>query len=136
MAWLEISDFCNLHGEGCYRQRLPGHKPLEQIREEVRFFNRWRKPDNVSIVGGEPLVHPQIVEIVAFIAENGIKPIMLTNAAKLTPGLLCQPRRAGLAGSTLHIDCHQNRPGGRAGMRLSTTNCVNTTLTESPPSKG
>ena len=88
------------------------------------------------IAGGEPLIHPDIVEIVAFIAENGIKPIVLTNAAKLTPGLLCQPRRAGLAGSTLHIDCHQNRPGGRAGMRLSTTNCVNTTLTESPPSKG
>jgi hypothetical protein len=111
IAWLEITDICNLHCEGCYRQRIEGHKPLEQIREEILFFKRWRNPDNVSIAGGEPLVHPQIVDIVAFIAENGIKPIVLTNAEKLTPELLRALTQAGLAGFTFHIDSHQARPG-------------------------
>ena len=110
IAWLEVTDICNLHCEGCYRQRLTGHKPLEQVKEEVLFFKRWRNPDNVSIAGGEPLVHPEIVEIVAFIAENGIKPVILTNAAKLTPELLRELKQAGLAGFTLHIDSHQGRP--------------------------
>ena len=96
IAWLEITDICNLHCEGCYRQRLTGHKPLDEIKEEILFFKRWRNPDNVSIAGGEPLVHPQIVDIVAFIAENGLKPIVLTNAAMLTPELLRELKAAGL----------------------------------------
>lgn len=111
IAWLEVTDVCNLHCEGCYRQRLTGHKPLEEVKEEILFFKRWRNPDNVSIAGGEPLVHPQIVDIVAFIAENGIKPVILSNGAKLTPEFLRELKRAGLAGFTLHIDSHQGRPG-------------------------
>jgi len=110
IAWLEITDICNLYCEGCYRQRLTGHKPLDQVKEEILFFKRWRNPDNVSIAGGEPLVHPQIVDIVAFIAENRIKPIILTNAMALTPELLRELKAAGLAGFTIHIDSHQNRP--------------------------
>jgi hypothetical protein len=115
IAWLEVTDVCDLHCEGCYRKRLTGHKPLEQIRDEILFFKRWRNPDNVSIAGGEPLLHPQIAEIVAFIAENGIKPIVLTNGLKLTPHLLRELGQAGLVGFTMHIDSHQNRPGW-AGM--------------------
>ncbi len=110
IAWLEITDICNIYCEGCYRQHLTGHKPLEQIKEEILFFKKWRNPDNVSIAGGEPLIHPQIVEIVAFIAQNGLKPIILTNAMALTPGMLRELKRAGLAGFTIHIDSHQNRP--------------------------
>ena len=111
IAWLEVTDICDLHCEGCYRQRLTGHKTLDEIKEEILFFKRWRNPDNVSIAGGEPLVHPQIVDVVAFVAENDMKPIILTNAAKLTPQLLRELKKAGLTGFTLHIDSHQNRPG-------------------------
>jgi hypothetical protein len=111
IAWLEITDICNIYCEGCYRQRLTGHKTLDEVKEEILFFKQWRNPDNVSIAGGEPLIHPDIVEIVAFIAENNIKPIILTNAVALKPDLLRELRAAGLAGFTIHIDSHQNRPG-------------------------
>ena len=110
IAWLEITDICNIYCEGCYRQHLTGHKPFEQVKEEVLFFKKWRNPDNVSIAGGEPLIYPQIVDLVAFIAENNIKPIILTNALALTPELLRKLKKAGLAGFTVHIDSHQNRP--------------------------
>jgi len=110
IAWLEITDICNIHCEGCYRQYMMGHKPLEQVKEEILFFKQWRNPDNVSIAGGEPLIHPQIVDIVAFIAQNGIKPIILTNAMALKPDLLRELKEAGLAGFTIHIDSQQNRP--------------------------
>jgi len=113
IAWLEVTDVCNIHCEGCYRQHMTGHKPLEQIKEEVLFFKRWRNPDNVSIAGGEPLIHPQIIDLVAFIAQNRIKPIILTNAMALTPELLRELKKAGLAGFTIHIDSHQNRPHWR-----------------------
>jgi pyruvate-formate lyase-activating enzyme len=110
IAWLEVTDICNLHCEGCYRQHMTGHKPLEQLKEEVLFFKKWRNPDNFSIAGGEPLIHPDIVDVVAFIAENGAKPVVLTNAMALTPPLLRELKKAGLAGFTIHIDSHQNRP--------------------------
>ena len=111
IAWLEVTDICNLKCEGCYRSTITGHKPLEEVKEELRFFKRWRNPDNVSIAGGEPLLHPDICEIVAYIDELGMKPIMLTNASKLTPAFLAELKKASLAGFTIHIDSHQSRPG-------------------------
>jgi pyruvate-formate lyase-activating enzyme len=110
IAWIEVTDICNIHCEGCYRQYMTGHKSLEQLKEEVLFFKRWRNPDNFSIAGGEPLIHPQIIELVAFMKEQGIKPVILTNAMALTPELLHELKKAGLAGFTMHIDSHQNRP--------------------------
>jgi hypothetical protein len=110
IAWLEVTDTCNIQCEGCYRQHLTGHKPFEQVKEEVLFFKKWRNPDNVSIAGGEPLTYPPIVDLVAFIAQNNIKPVILTNALALTPELLRELKKAGLAGFTVHIDSRQNRP--------------------------
>jgi pyruvate-formate lyase-activating enzyme len=110
IAWLEITDICNIYCEGCYRQHLTGHKPFEQVKEEILFFKKWRNPDNVSIAGGEPLIHPQILDIVAFIREHGIKPVILTNGVALTPEFLRELKKAGLAGFTMHVDSHQNRP--------------------------
>lgn len=110
IAWIEVTDICNIHCEGCYRQYMTGHKSLEQLKEEVLFFKKWRNPDNFSIAGGEPLIHPQIVELVAYMKEQGIKPVILTNGMALTPELLHRLKQAGLAGFTVHIDSHQNRP--------------------------
>jgi MoaA/NifB/PqqE/SkfB family radical SAM enzyme len=110
IAWIEVTDICNIHCEGCYRQYMTGHKTLEQLKEEVEFFIKWRNPDNFSIAGGEPLIHPNIVELVAYMAGRGIKPVILSNGMALTPELLHELKKAGLAGFTMHIDSHQNRP--------------------------
>jgi MoaA/NifB/PqqE/SkfB family radical SAM enzyme len=110
IAWIEVTDICNLRCDGCYRQHLTGHKSLEQLKDEVLFFKRWRNPDNFSIAGGEPLVYPHIIELVAFIAQQGIKPVILSNGQALKPDLLHELKKAGLAGFTMHIDSQQNRP--------------------------
>ena len=120
IAWLEVTDLCNLACEGCYRQTITKHKTLEQIKDEVLFFKRWRNPDNCSIAGGEPLIHPQILDVVAFIAQNGIKPVILTNGHALTPELLRELKKAGLAGFTLHVDSHQGRPKWRGKSEAET----------------
>ena len=82
IAWLEVTDICNIHCEGCYRQHITGHKTLEAMKEEVDFFCKWRNPDNFSLAGGEPLIHPQIIDLVAYIASKGVKPVILTNAKR------------------------------------------------------
>lgn len=110
IAWIEVTDICNIHCEGCYRQYMTGHKSLEELKKEVLFFKQWRNPDNFSIAGGEPLIHPQIIDLVAFMSKEGIKPVILTNGMALTPDLLHELKKAGLVGFTMHIDSHQNRP--------------------------
>ena len=111
IGWLEVTDICNIHCKGCYRQKLAGHKTMDQLREEILFLRKWRNCDNISIAGGEPLIHPNIVETVDFIARQGMKPFILTNGQRLDRELLRDLSRAGLVGIGFHVDSLQERPG-------------------------
>lgn len=110
IGWLEVTDVCNIYCKGCYRQRLTGHKDLDEIKEEITLFKKWRNCDNISISGGEPLTHPHIEEIVEFTHKTKMKPILLTNAVLLKKDKLRDLKSAGLAGLTMHIDSYQERP--------------------------
>ena len=120
IGWVEVTDICNLKCLGCYRQKISGHKTLEQLKEEIVFLKRWRKVDNISIAGGEPLMHPQIMDLISFIKQQDIKPIMLTNALKLDKPTLAELKKAGLAGFTIHIDSNQGRPQWRDKTEVET----------------
>ena len=112
IAWLEPTKKCNLSCLGCYRENDPrGHKTLEEVRGDLEVFKRYRTVDGVSIAGGDPLVHPEIVEIVSMVGREGFKPIVNTNGLALTPELLRELKQAGVAGFTFHIDSKQGRPG-------------------------
>lgn len=120
LSWLEPTKRCNLYCEGCYsRNEKNSDKSLEQIRSELDVFTAKRKTDAISITGGDPLVHPDIVEIVRIVAkEYGFKPIINTNALALTPELLKELKLAGVAGFTFHIDSSQTRPGWKGKNEL------------------
>ncbi len=112
IGWLEITDKCNIYCRGCYRLNRTGHKSLEQVKEEIRFLKEWRNCDNISIAGGEPLIHPDILEIISYIRELKLKPLILTNGVKLVDNrpFLVELKRAGAFGFTFHVDSEQNRP--------------------------
>jgi len=111
ISWLEPTSACNLACDGCYRENVPSsHKSLEAVRQEVETFLRLRNSDGISIAGGDPLMHPEIVDIVAQIAKMGVKPIINTNGGPLTKELARDLRRAGAVGFTFHIDSRQGRP--------------------------
>ncbi|MCI0690895.1 radical SAM protein [candidate division KSB1 bacterium] len=111
ISWLEPTSACNLACDGCYRENVAkSHKSLEVVRREVETFRELRNSDGISIAGGDPLMHPNIVEIVRMIAEMGFKPVINTNGGMLTPELLRELKRAGAAGFTFHIDSKQGRP--------------------------
>ena len=112
IAWLEPTAKCNLACLGCYRENDPrGHKTLEQVASDLDVFQRYRNVDGISIAGGDPLVHPQTMEIVRMVAQRGLKPIINTNGLALTEELLAELVSAGVAAFTFHIDSKQNRPG-------------------------
>jgi hypothetical protein len=119
IAWLEPTKKCNLACFGCYRENDPrGHKTLEEVRADLEVFQRYRTVDGVSIAGGDPLVHPQIAEIVRMVAGEGLKPIVNTNGLALTEDLLGELKDAGVAGFTFHIDSKQGRPGWKKSNEL------------------
>jgi pyruvate-formate lyase-activating enzyme len=115
ISWLEPTTACNLRCEGCYRDPSgPGHKTLDEVRADLEVFKRLRKSDCMSIAGGDPLVYPQIVELVRMIREMGWKPIVNTNGLALDESLLGELKEAGVFGFTFHIDTSQKRPDTRA----------------------
>ncbi len=114
ISWLEPTAACNLSCDGCYRKNEKNsHKSLEVINEELDIFTRLRTCDGVSIAGGDPLTHPDIVEIVKSVKKRNIKPIINTNGLALNKELLHELKKAGVFGFTFHIDSKQGRPGWR-----------------------
>jgi MoaA/NifB/PqqE/SkfB family radical SAM enzyme len=112
ISWLEPTSKCNLYCEGCYRKNeKDGHKSLEEIKRDLDVFTSLRKSDGISIAGGDPLTHPDILDIVAEIKKRNLKPIINTNGLALTKDLLKKLKKAGVFGFTFHIDSKQNRPG-------------------------
>lgn len=114
ISWLEVTDDCNLACEGCYRPHIKNHKSLEQIAEELAVFKERRKSDCMSLAGGDPLMHPQIVEIVKMVKDAGWKPIINTNGLALGKKLLKKLKAAGAYGFTFHIDTTQVRSDSKA----------------------
>ena len=114
ISWLEVTDDCNLECEGCYRPHIKNHKSLAQIAEELAVFKARRKSDCMSLAGGDPLMHPQIVEIVKMVKEGGWKPIINTNGLALGKKLLSKLKKAGAYGFTFHIDTSQLRSDSKA----------------------
>jgi MoaA/NifB/PqqE/SkfB family radical SAM enzyme len=115
ISWLGPTSVCNMRCEGCYRDSFRGkHKTLEEVRSDLDVFKNLRKSDCMSITGGDPLCHPQIVEIVRMSKERGWKPIVNTNGSALTEKLLCSLKEAGVFGFTFHIDTSQKHPKSNA----------------------
>ncbi len=113
ISWLEPTVLCNLRCDGCYR-KIEGdpHKSWAAVLAELDVFQDQRKSDCISVAGGEPLLYPRIVDLVAEIRRRGFKPIINSNGVPLTPELLRDLKRAGVFGFTFHVDSRQNR-GGR-----------------------
>lgn len=113
IVWLEPTQACNLACDGCYRKNVKTHQPLAQVQEDLDTFARLRNFDGVSIAGGDPLCHPEVVDIVRMVKRMGRKPILNTNGLELNRDLLVELKRAGLVGITFHVDSRQGRPRWR-----------------------
>jgi len=110
IAWLEPTAKCNLACEGCYRANVNQHKSLAEVAADLDVFERYRTADGISIAGGDPLTHPEVVDIVRLVAQRGWKPILNTNGLALDERSVRDLKKAGLTGFTFHIDSKQGRP--------------------------
>ena len=120
LSWLEPTKKCNIYCEGCYStNESNSHKSMADIRRDMNTFVSQRKMDSVSIAGGDPLTHPEIVDIVRVVKEDyGLKPVINTNGHAMTPSVLRDLKKAGLHGVTFHVDSSQSRPGHKRRTNL------------------
>lgn len=109
-AVIEVNQRCNISCTACYKDKSTYTKPLEQVLAEIELAAAERNLSVLTLAGGEPVLHPQLPEIVAFVKSRGIQPQMLSNGLALTEEKLRELQARGLARVYLHVDSLQRRP--------------------------
>ena len=96
--YLELSSECNFDCQMCFRHSFSAPvgsmsaDVLQAVRREIAALPHLKE---VVLGGlGEPLLHPQIIEMIAFLKQRGIWVTLTTNGALLEP-LLDQLLAAG-----------------------------------------
>jgi hypothetical protein len=113
---LEPTLECNMACRICYNRGRGERKTLEQMKAEIALGLTKRRLETISILGGEPTLHPDLPEIVRHIKGLGLTCEILTNGVRLLgPGgdeLLDRLKAAGLDRLVFHVDAGQGRPDG------------------------
>ena len=80
---IEITGMCNMKCKHCRAVFEPHrHITMEEFNKVIEFINCNRCKDKdyrVTLSGGEPFLHPQIVEFLKILKENNIETIVITS---------------------------------------------------------
>lgn len=83
--YIHITEACEYHCGFCYASNGLGgfvHAELENVKKTVLFAAK-AGVKKIALIGGNPVLHPQIAEILQFIAsETAIKTVLMTNTAR------------------------------------------------------
>lgn len=104
---VSLTDRCDLacvycrpsRSDGYLEKRLDDDAWRAMVRALVQAGVR-----RVRITGGEPLLHPRVTELVAFVASLGVEDLALTTNATLLEKLARPLRDAGLQRLTVSLD--------------------------------
>jgi MoaA/NifB/PqqE/SkfB family radical SAM enzyme len=101
---LYVTDQCNLDCAYCteYDNSRP-HPSIDDLKKWVRKI-RELGTMRIALVGGEPLTHPNIVELVRYCRELGFATSLTTNGFLLTRKLVAQLEDAGLQVMQISVD--------------------------------
>jgi MoaA/NifB/PqqE/SkfB family radical SAM enzyme len=101
---LYVTDRCNLDCAYCTEydnsRPHPGIDDLKKWVGKIRQLGTMR----IALVGGEPLMHPDIVELVRYCRELGFATSLTTNGFLLTRELVSQLEQAGLQVMQISVD--------------------------------
>ena len=86
VTW-SLHNFCNFRCEYCPPNLNNGTTKNISLEDVVKFYNALKeKVPNKKIVfafsGGEPTLHPQFIDIVKFLSDNGCEISMTTNGSR------------------------------------------------------
>ena len=101
---LYVTDQCNLDCHYCteYDNSIP-HPSLEDLKQRIRKV-RELGCVRIGLQGGEPLLHPDIVEVVRTCKKAGLRTSLSTNGFMLTPELIRDLEKARLDALQVSVD--------------------------------
>ncbi len=103
---------CNLRCRSCYNARRDHSRSLAEVKAEIDLGLSKRRAETISILGGEPTLHPDLPAIVRYVKERGLTCQVLTNGILLRDParpLLDELVGAGVDRIVLHADAGQGR---------------------------
>jgi MoaA/NifB/PqqE/SkfB family radical SAM enzyme len=104
LAQIVVTRRCNLSCGYCYEyDKVSKPVPFEVLTSRIDDLKRL-KTVFVTLNGGEPLLHPQIAELVRYVSESGMIPMMNSNGRLLTPEMIAKLNEAGLFGMQISCD--------------------------------
>ncbi len=109
-ALIDVIRGCNCICKTCYNREHPRAKPLDEIARELDVIFAERRVEFVGILGGEPLLHPDLVRIVEMIKARGVGAVLLTNGILWDADRARALAAAGLVMTYFHIQSGQQRP--------------------------
>lgn len=110
MIYFYLTEGCNLQCRHCWLapQFQTAKRQYPAIGPDLfRHIVRQAKPlglSGVKLTGGEPLMHPQISEILAILREEGIRFNVETNGVLCTPGLARDLVSSGMYHVSVSLD--------------------------------
>jgi radical SAM protein with 4Fe4S-binding SPASM domain len=116
-ALVQITERCNLHCAHCFVSsgNWGEHMRLEDIAEKVLPRLQRARVQRLTLTGGEPFVHPQIMKICALIADRGLPLGICTNATRTTDDQISQ--LAGLGNVHVNVSLDGFRPQSHGKFR-------------------
>lgn len=109
-ALLDIIRGCNIKCVACYNNDKPKYKSLEEIKNDYYKILKLRKISAIALIGGEPLLHPELFDIIKFLKQQNLKIELFTNGLLLDKALCKKLAVSGVDLIFLHIDYGQKRP--------------------------
>lgn len=98
---------CNLNCIHCYTdsrlREYSGELSTDEARAMIEDLARFGVPA-LLFSGGEPLMRPDLLELVVLARELGIRPVLSTNGTLITPAVAGRLKRAGLIYVGISLD--------------------------------
>ena len=123
LALIEVNDECNLTCPVCFADSSPRktrNRSLAEVDAMLEtLIESEREPDLVQISGGEPTIHPQILEILKLAKSKPIRHIMLnTNGIRIARDRAFVEELAKLApGFEVYLQFDSRRKGALENLR-------------------
>lgn len=108
-AILDIIRGCNIKCTACYNNAECKIKSYEEVVEDYKKIVAIRKPSSIALIGGEPLLNPDLIKIIQFLKQEGLSVELFSNGLLLNENKVRELAQAGVDLVFLHIDVGQKR---------------------------
>jgi radical SAM protein with 4Fe4S-binding SPASM domain len=92
IGWITTNRNCNNKCKWCYANDFLLQKKCLNIDDAKKIVDLFRSNNvkRVVLIGGESILYPHLFNLVGYVFENGMTPVLLTNGAAFSDKRLCE----------------------------------------------